>query len=135
MNCRSKKRLRHANDVDMLYRHRLQDMERNLSSAGFFERRKMQKEIAKIEEKRSDFYQENKVLYGTTAQLEKQRDKLVNEKIRIENATGVTAERNRVSQEKRDAVIQQRESRERYDAERRAKRLVNPSRDKDEASL
>jgi len=110
-------------------------MERNLSTAGFFERRKMQKEIAKIEEKRSNFYQENKALYGTTPQLEKQRDKLVSEKIRIENATGVTAERDRVLQEKRDAVIKERESRDRYNTERKAKRLANPSRDKDEVSL
>ena len=95
----------------------------------------MKKEIAEKEKQRSDFYQENKAKYGTTPQLEKERSKLVSEKIRIENATGVTAERNRLQQEKRDAVIRERESRDRYTAERKAKRLANPSKDKDEASL
>ncbi|MCL2427057.1 MAG: transposase [Oscillospiraceae bacterium] len=38
--------LEHASKVIMSYDHKIQDIERNLSSAGFFERRKMNKEIA-----------------------------------------------------------------------------------------
>jgi len=38
-------------------------------------------------------------------------------------------------QRKRDEVIKQRESRDRYNAERKAKRLENPSKDNDVPSL
>jgi len=40
-----------------------------------------------------------------------------------------------VRNSKREAVIQQRESRDRYNAERKAKRLANPSKGKGEAEI
>jgi len=127
--------LKHASDVDMLMGYKIQDIERNLSSAGFWERRKMQKEIAEQEKKRSDFYKETAQKYGAKPQLEKEKDRLLDEKLRIENATGITAAREAEQQRKRDAVIQQRESRDRYYAERKARRLENPSKGKDELKL
>ena len=126
--------LKHASDVDMSYGYKIQDIERNLSSAGFWERRKMNKEIAEQEKKRSDFYKETKKKYGTESQLKSEKSKLLAEKTRIENATGVTAACEAEQQRKRDAVIQRNQDRDRYNAERKAKRLENPSRDKNEPS-
>ena len=128
-------RLEHASKVIMSYDHKIQDIERNLSSAGFFERRKMNKEIANQERKRSDYQKDTTKKYGTTWQLESEKSKLLKEKTQIENATGVTAAREAEQQRKRDAVIQQQQDRDRYNAERRAKRLENPSRDKNSPSL
>jgi len=102
------------------------------SSAGFFERRKMNKEIANLENKRSDYQKDTKKKYGTTWQLESEKSKLLKEKTQIENATGVTAAREAEQQRKRDAVIQQQQGRDRYNAERKAKRLENPSVCKDD---
>ena len=48
-------RLDHASSVIMSYNHKIQDIERNLSSAGFFERRKMQKEISSQVQKRNAY--------------------------------------------------------------------------------
>jgi len=59
----------------MLYGYTIQDIERNLSSAGFWERRKMQKEIAEQEKKRSDFHRKTVKEYGTESQLKLQKDK------------------------------------------------------------
>jgi len=59
---------------------------------------------------------------------------LLAEKTRIENATGVTAAREAEEQRKRDAVIQRHRDRDRYNAERKAKRLENPSKGKNEYS-
>jgi len=127
--------LRHASSIDMSYGYKIQDIQRNLSNAGFFERRKMLKEIAAEEQKRNDFYKETVKKYGYAPQLESDKAKLLAEKVRIENATGVTAAREADKQAKRDVVITQRESRDRYNAERKAKRLENPNRGKDEQSL
>jgi len=107
----------------MSYNHNIQDIERNLSSVGFFERRKMNKEIALQEKKRSDYQKDTTKKYGTTWQLESDKSKLLKEKTQIENATGVTAAREAEQQRKRDAVIQQQQDRDRYNAERKAKRL------------
>ena len=128
-------RLNHADTVLTLYDHKIQDMERNLHTVGFFERRKMNKEIAEQEKKRSDFQKETTKNYGTRPQLERAKDNLLAEKRRIENATGITAMREAEQQRKRDEVIRQRESRDRYNAERKSKRLTNPNRGKDEAEI
>jgi len=128
-------RLNHADTVLTLYDHKIQDMERNLSTVGFFERRKMNKEIAEQEKKRSDFQKETTKNYGTRPQLEKAKDNLLAEKRQIENATGITAMREREQKQKRDEVIKQRQNRERYNAERKAKRLENPNRGKNEAEI
>ena len=95
----------------------------------------MNKEIARQEKLRSDFHEKTVKEYGTESQLKLQKDKLLTEKLRIENSTGVTAAREAEQQRKRDAVIQQRESRDRYNAERKAKRLENPNKGKDELKL
>ncbi|MCL2427056.1 MAG: hypothetical protein FWD05_12070 [Oscillospiraceae bacterium] len=60
---------------------------------------------------------------------------MLKEKTQIENATGVTAARELEQQRKRDAVIQQQQDRDRYNAERRAKRLENPSKNKSDLSF
>ena len=57
------------------------------------------------------------------------------EKLRIENATGVTAAREAEQQRKRDEVIQRHQDRDRYNAERKARRLENPSNDKNAQSI
>ena len=128
-------RLEHASSVDMSYTHKIQDIERNLNSVGFWERRKMNKEIAELEQKRMEYYKDTEKQYGTRPQLEKEKDRLLTEKLRIENATGITAAREAEQQRKRDAVIQQRQDRDRYNAERKAKRLENSSRDKNAPNL
>ena len=64
-----------------------------------------------------------------------QKDKLLAEKFRIENTTGITAAREAEQQRKRDEVIQRHQCRDRYNAERKVKRLENPNLKKDEASL
>ena len=74
----------------------------------------MQKEIATKEQQRLDYQKDTERKYGTRTQLEKEKDKLLTEKLRIENATGVTAAREHEQQQKRDAVIQQRESHIRF---------------------
>ena len=127
--------LKHASDVDMLYGYKIQDIERNLSSAGFWERRKMQKEIAHQEKLRSDFHKETVEKYDTKPQLEKQKDNLLAEKLQIENAIGVTAAREAEQQRKRDEVIQRHQDRDRYNAECKTKRLVNPNRNKDNKTI
>ena len=127
--------LKHASDIDMLYGYKIQDIERNLSSAGFFERLKMNKEIARQEKLRSDFHEKTVKEYGTESQLKSEKSKLLAEKTRIENATGVTAAREAEQQRKRDEVIQRHQDRDRYNAERKAKRLENPSVNKSESIL
>jgi len=127
--------LRHADTVMALYDQKIQDIERNLHTVGFFERRKMNKEIAEQEKKRSDFQKETTKNYGTRPQLEKAKDNLLAEKRQIENSTGITAIREAEQQCKRDEVIRQRESRDRYNAERKAKRLENSSKGKNEAEI
>ena len=73
--------------------------------------------------------------YGTRPQLEKEKSRPLAEKERIENATGVTAAREREAQQKRIEAAQERQERDRYNAERQAKRLTNPSKGKNEPSL
>ena len=73
-------RLEHASKVIMSYDHKIQDIERNLSSAGFFERRKMNKEIAEQEKRRSEYQKDTTKKYGTTWQLESEKSKLLTEK-------------------------------------------------------
>jgi len=90
----------------------------------------MQKEIAEQEKKRSDFYKETKAKYGTKSQLKNEQPKLLAEKTRIENATGITAACEAEQQRKRDEVIQRHQDRDRYNAERKIKRLKNPSKRK-----
>ena len=128
-------RLEHASKVIMGYGHKIQDIERNLNSAGFFERRKMNKDIATQEKKRSDYEKDTTKKYGTAWQLESEKSKLLKEKTQIENATGITATREAEKQRKRDAVIQRQQDRDRYNAERKAKRLENPSINKNAPSL
>ena len=128
-------RLDHASSVIMSYNHKIQDIERNLSSAGFFERRKMQKEISTQVQKRNAYQKDSEKKYGNKYQLEKEKSKLLIEKTQIENATGVTAARELEQQRKRDEVIRQHQERDRYNAERKAKRLENPSKGKNEPSL
>ena len=121
-------RLEHASSVIMSYNHKIQDIQRNLSSAGFFERRKMQKEISTQEQKRNSYQKDTTKKYGTKTQLESEKSKLLKEKIKIENATGITAAREFEQQQKRNDVIRQQQDRDRYNAERKAKRLENPSK-------
>jgi len=128
-------RLDHASSVIMSYNHKIQDIERNLSSAGFFERRKMQKEISSQVQKRNAYQKDSEKKYGNKYQLEKEKSKLLIEKTQIENATGVTAARELEQQRKRDEVIRQHQERDRYNAERKAKRLGNPSKRRNEPSL
>jgi len=128
-------RLDHASSVIMSYNHKIQDIERNLSSAGFFERRKMQKEISAQVQKRNAYQKDSEKKYGIEYQLEKEKSKLLIEKTQIENTTGVTAARELEQQRKRDEVIRQHQERDRYNAERKAKRLENPSKGKNEPSL
>ena len=128
-------RLDHVATVVMGYNHRIEDEQRNLNSVGWWERRKMLKEIANQEQKR-DAYQANaEKQYGTKSQLNKQLSKLLTEKKQIEDATGVTAAREQEQQRKRDEVIQQQRERDRYNAEQKAKRLANPFKNKNEPSL
>jgi len=128
-------RLDHASSVIMSYNHKIQDIERNLNSAGFFERRKMQKEISTQVQKRNAYQKDSEKKYGNKYQLEKEKSKLLIEKTQIENATGVTAARELEQQRKRDEVIRQHQERDRYNAERKAKRLENPNKGKNEPSL
>ena len=100
-------RLDSADQVVVSYNHRLQDDQRNLSSVGFFERRKMQKEIANTEQQCDSYQAETTKKYGTRPQLEKQKSKLLSEKERIENATGITAVREHEEQRKRNEAMQQ----------------------------
>jgi len=65
------------------------------------------------------YYKDTEKQYGTRTQLESKKGDLLTEKLRIENATGVTAAREAEQQRKRDAVIQQRQDRDRYNAERK----------------
>ena len=90
----------------------------------------MQKEIAATEQKRNSYQAETTKKYGTRPQLEKQKSKLFIEKKQIEDATGVTADREREQQRKRNEVIQQQQERDRRNAERKAKRLPNPHKGK-----
>ena len=128
-------RLDHTDQVLMGYDHRIQDIQRNLSSAGFFERRKMQKEIDIQEQKCMDYQKDAEKQYGTRPQLNKELSKLLTEKRQIEDATGVTAAREYERQQKRKDATQQRQERDRQNAERKAKRLGNPSRNSHEPSL
>jgi hypothetical protein len=122
--------LEHVSDVIARYNYSILDIQRNLSSAGFFERRKMLKEIATKEQQRNDYQKNAEKKYGTEYQLENEKDSLLMEKRRIEDATGITAARELEQKRKRDVAIRQRQERDRYNAERRAKELENPNRDK-----
>jgi len=119
----------------MSYNYKIQDIQRNLSSAGFFERRKMQKEISTQEQNRNAYQKDTTKKYGTKTQLESEKSKLLKEKTQIENATGVTAAREAEQQRKRDDVVRRQQDRDYYNAERKAKRLENPSKNKNEPSL
>ena len=87
----------------------------------------MLKEITTEEQTRDSYEDETTEKYGTKPKLEKEKSKLLAEKERIENATGVTATRERGEQRKRNEVIQQRQERDRQSAEKKAKRLSNPN--------
>ena len=95
----------------------------------------MLKEIS-FEEQRRDSYEADTIKkYGTKPKLEKQKSKLLTEKKQIENSTGVTAAREREEQRKWNEALQRQQERDRYNAERRAERLANPSKRKNEPSL
>ena len=128
-------RLEHASTVIMLYNRTIEDIQRNLNSVGWWERRKILNEISAEEQKRNSYEADIAKKYGTKPQLEKQKSKLLAEKKQIENATGVTAAKEREAQQKRDEVIRQQQERDRQNAERKAKRLANSSKNKNEPSL
>ena len=126
-------RLDFADKVLMSYDHRIQDIQRNLSSAGFFERRKMQKEIATTEQQRKSYVADTAKKYGNRTELVYKKSKLLAEKKQIEDSTGVTAAREREEQRKRNEVIGRQQERDRRNAESQAKRLANPSKGKNES--
>jgi len=98
-------RLEHASTVIALYNQKIEDIQRNLSSTGWFERRKMQKEILAEEQKRDEYKNETAKKYGSTPQLENKLANLLKEKKKIEDSTGVTAAREREGQRQRDEAI------------------------------
>jgi len=116
--------LEHAEKVIMGYDHSILDIRRNLSSAGFFERRKMQKEIATKEQQRDDYQKNAEKKYGIDYLLENEKDNLLIEKKQIEDATGITDAREHEQQRKRDAAIQKQQDRDRYNAERNRNRAT-----------
>ena len=128
-------RLEHASTVIMRYNQGIEDIQRNLHTVGWWERRKMQKEISTEEQRRDSYEAETTKKYGTKPKLEKEKSKLLAEKKQIEDATGVTAAKERAIQQKRNEVIQRQQDRDRQNAERKAKRLANPSKGKNEPSL
>jgi len=128
-------RLEHAETVIMLYNQKIEDIQRNLNSVGWWERRKMLKEITTEEQRRNSYEADTTKKYGTKSKLEKEKSKLLTEKKQIENATGVTAAKEREEQRKRNEVIRLQQERDRYNAERKAQRLANPSKSKNEPSL
>ena len=79
------------------------------------------------EQKRNSYQDDTIKKYGTKPQLDKEKSKLLIEKKRIEDSTGVTAARERDAQQKRDEVMRERQERDRQNAERQAKRLANPN--------
>ena len=97
----------------------------------------MQKEISTEEQRRDSYEAETIKKYGTKPKLKKEKSKLLAEKKRIEDATGVTAAREREEERKRNEVIRQQQERDRRNAERRAERLANPNqvKGKNEQSL
>ena len=128
-------RLEHAKTVIVSYNHKIEDIQRNLHTVGWWERRKMLKEIALEEQRRDSYEAETTKKYGTKPKLDKEKSKLLAEKKQIEDATGVTAAREREEQRKRNEVVRQQQERDRYNAERKAKRLANPSKGKNAHEL
>ena len=111
----------------MSFNHKIEDNQINLHTVGWWERRKIQKEIAAQIQKRDSYEDETIEKYGTKPKLEKEKSKLLAEKKQIEDATGVTAAKQRDAQQKRNEVIQRQQDRDRQNAERKAKRLANPN--------
>ena len=72
---------------------------------------------------------------GVFLNFEDKKSKLLAEKRHIENATGITAQRERELQQKRDEVIRQQQERNRYNTKHKAQQFENPSKKKDEPSL
>ena len=128
-------RLDHVAKVLMSYDHSILDMQRNLSSCNFFERIKLKKAIAGQEQQRNEYEANAQEQYGYKSSLESKKSNLLVEKRHIENATGITAQRVLEQQQRRDEIVRQQQERNRYNAERRAKQLGNPSKKKDEPSL
>ena len=95
----------------------------------------MQKEIKAEEQKRDSYEAKTTKKYGSKPKLKDEKYKLLAEKKRIEDSTGVTAACEREQRQKRNEVIQQRQERDRYNADRQAKRFENPSKGKNEPSL
>ena len=87
----------------------------------------MLKEITTEEQRRDSYEADTTKKYGTKPKLEKEKSKLLAEKKQIEDATGVTAAKERDVQQKRNEVIQRQQDRDRQNAERKAKRLANPN--------
>ena len=85
--------------------------------------------------KRNSYEAETTKKYGTKPKLKNEKSKLLAEKKRIEDSAGVTAAREREQQQKRNEVIQQRQKRDHYNAERKAKRLENPIKNNHEHDL
>jgi len=76
---------------------------------------------------RDDYQKNAEKKYGIDYLLENEKDNLLAEKKRIEDATGITAAHELEQTRKHDAAIRQRQEREQYDAKRRAMRLENPN--------
>ena len=125
----------HAETVIMLYNRKIEDIQRNLNSVGWWERRKMLKEISTEEQRRDSYKSEIRKKCGTKPKLEKEKSKLLAEKKQIEDATGITAAREHEEQQKWSEALQRKQERERYNAEMQAKRLANPSKNKNDISL
>ena len=128
-------RLDHVAKVLMSYDHNILDMQRNLRSCNFFERIKLKKEIANQEQQRSEYETNAQQQYGHKSSLEDRKSQLLVEKNHIENATGITAQREYEQQQKRDDITRQQRERSRHNAERRAKQLEKPIKKRDEPSL
>ena len=109
----------------MRYNHGIEDIQRNLHTVSWWERRKMQKEMIAEEQKRDSYEAEAMKKYGTKPKLEKEKSKLLAKKKQIEDATGVTAAREREQQRKRNEVIQRQQESNCQNAERKVKRLAN----------
>ena len=87
------------------------------------------------EQKRDAYKKDADKKYGNRTQLENEKSKLLKEKGQIEDAAGVTAAREREQHWKRSEAIRQRQERERYNVERKAERLVSPSKNRNAPNL
>ena len=76
-------RLEHAETVIMLYNQKIEDIQRNLNSVGWWERRKMLKELS-FEEQRRDTYEADAIKkYGTKPKLENKKPNCLPRKSRL----------------------------------------------------